>query len=49
MQPRPEAQIDLFAERQQALAAEFNEIKVENLTPIEALNLLDSLKKKHGL
>ena len=45
----PDAQVDLFGAREARLAKEFQEVKVENLTPIEALNLLDRLKKKHGL
>jgi len=42
-------QIDLFSEKEQALRSDFREIDPNQLTPIEALNLLDSLKKKHGL
>ena len=42
-------QIDLFAVQEQALKEEFQKIDVQTLTPLEALNLLDSLKKKHGL
>ena len=42
-------QIDLFGAREQALQEDFKQVVVENLTPVEALNLLDSLKKKHGL
>ncbi len=44
-----EFQIDIFGAREQALRDDFKLVEVENLTPIEALNLLDSMKKKHGL
>ncbi|MCH7858629.1 MAG: DNA mismatch repair protein MutS, partial [Candidatus Marinimicrobia bacterium] len=45
----PDLQVDLFAAREQRLREDFEQIETDNLTPIEALNLLDKLKKKHGL
>jgi len=42
-------QIELFEARTKALRADFEQIDVNTLSPIEALNLLDKLKKKHGL
>lgn len=45
----PETQIDLFTAKEQALRAEFEQIDINTLAPIEALNLLDKMKKKHGL
>ncbi len=47
--PEPETQIDLFTAKEQALRAEFEQIDINTLAPIEALNLLDKMKKKHGL
>ncbi|MEE9466351.1 MAG: DNA mismatch repair protein MutS, partial [Candidatus Neomarinimicrobiota bacterium] len=44
-----DTQIDIFEMREQALQEDFKQIKVDDLTPIEALNLLDEMKKKHGL
>lgn len=42
-------QIELFEARAKALRADFEQIDINTLSPIEALNLLDKLKKKHGL
>ena len=42
-------QMDIFAAREQALREDFEAIDVNSLTPIEALNLLDKMKDKHGL
>ncbi|HUW23354.1 MAG TPA: DNA mismatch repair protein MutS, partial [bacterium] len=39
-------QLSLFAEREKSLLKELKEIKVEEMTPIEALNKLQELKKK---
>ena len=45
----PDLQVDLFAAREQRLREDFEQIETDNFTPIEALNLLDKRKKKHGL
>lgn len=47
--PEPPSQVDLFGDAEEALRDDFREINVNNLTPVEALNMLDDLKKKHGL
>ncbi|UCH64314.1 MAG: DNA mismatch repair protein MutS [Fidelibacterota bacterium] len=47
--PEDKTQIDLFEAREQALRTDFEQIDIDTLAPIEALNLLDQLKKKHGL
>ncbi len=42
-------QMNLFARAEQALRSDFEEIDIDDLTPIEALNLLYKLKSKHGV
>jgi len=43
---KEEKQLSLFAELEQGLVQELNALKVEEMTPIEALNKLQELKKK---
>ncbi len=47
--PDSTSQVDLFGAAEEALRDDFREINVDNLTPVEALNMLDDLKKRHGL
>jgi len=47
--PEDKTQIELFEAREQALRTDFEQIDIDTLAPVEALNLLDKLKKKHGL
>ena len=47
--PEDKTQIELFEAREKALRTDFEQIDIDTLAPIEALNLLDKLKKKHGL
>ena len=47
--PRIDNQIEIFSRKELELQTDFKQIDVNTLTPIEALNLLDQLKKKHGL
>jgi len=47
--PEDKTQIELFEAREQALRTDFEQIDIDTLAPVEALNLLDQLKKKHGL
>jgi DNA mismatch repair protein MutS len=46
---RIENQIEIFSPKELELRTDFKQIDVNSLTPVEALNLLDKLKKKHGL
>ncbi|UCD39395.1 MAG: DNA mismatch repair protein MutS [Fidelibacterota bacterium] len=43
------SQGELFEAQELELLNDFKQVDINALTPIEALNLLDSLKKKHGL
>jgi hypothetical protein len=43
--PRVSAQLSLF-DRPDPVRAELRKIQVDRLTPLEALNVLDDLKKK---
>lgn len=47
--PQVDNQIDIFSQKELELQSDFKQIDVNSLTPVEALNLLDQLKKKHGL
>ena len=42
-------QMDLFFEKETALANELQEIDIYDMTPLEVLSKLDKLKKKHGI
>ncbi len=42
-------QISIFAEQESALKADLSELDVLNISPLEAIQKLDELKKKHGL
>ncbi|MCH7497971.1 MAG: DNA mismatch repair protein MutS [Candidatus Marinimicrobia bacterium] len=42
-------QMDIFSAQEQALSSDFKAIDIDSLSPIEALNLLDKMKTKHGL
>ncbi|MFQ6611769.1 MAG: DNA mismatch repair protein MutS [Fidelibacterota bacterium] len=44
-----ENQLSFFTERETALKKDLTELDVLNLTPLEAIQKLDELKKKHGL
>ncbi|MFC1484058.1 DNA mismatch repair protein MutS [Candidatus Neomarinimicrobiota bacterium] len=46
---RIENQIEIFSPKELELRTDFKQIDINSLTPVEALNLLDKLKKKHGL
>jgi DNA mismatch repair protein MutS len=49
LRSEPDTQTELFAAQEQALREDFKQVDVDALTPIDALNLLDKMKKKHGL
>ncbi|UCH10654.1 MAG: DNA mismatch repair protein MutS [Fidelibacterota bacterium] len=49
LRSEPSTQTELFAAQEQALRDDFKQVDVDAMTPIDALNLLDKLKKKHGL
>jgi len=47
--PEPSNQMTLFQEQELKLRKRINEIDVNSITPMEALQTLDELKKEHGL
>ncbi len=47
--PAPTTQMDLFSAQEQKLREELEKIDINTLTPLEALEKLDELKKEVGL
>ena len=41
--------MDLFSHQDKSLKNELSAIDVNEITPLDALSILDELKKKHGL
>ena len=49
---KPDTSIDqlvIFDDREQLIKNKLKEIDLESMTPIEAMNYLDDLKKEHNL
>ncbi|MBI28476.1 MAG: DNA mismatch repair protein MutS [Pelagibacteraceae bacterium] len=47
LEPLP--QMDLFSKKELEFKKELNKININDMTPLEALSILDELKKKHGV
>jgi len=47
--PAPTTQLDLFSEQEQKLRSRLKEMDINQMTPIEALRVLDEMKKEVGL
>ena len=45
----PVPQMDLFSKKELEFKKELNKININDMTPLEALSILDELKKKHGV